>query len=102
MCDEFLEFIQVGMIVFGFVVFEMIKGFEQFVMDVDMFVEKVVEQICVGEFYVVMYVYNIVWIKLIYDEVEDVYVCNVLCYEGDDEYDVLMLIVWLIVGRDGL
>lgn len=101
MRDEFPEFIQVGMIVPGFVASEMTKGSEQFAMDADTFAEKVVEQIRAGEFYVVTHAYNIVRIKPIHDEVEDAYARNAPRYEGDDEYDVPTLIARLTAGRDG-
>ena len=92
MRDEFPDFIQVGMIVPGFVASEMTKGSEQFAMDADTFADKVVEQIRAGEFYVVTHSYNMVRIKPIHDKIEDAYARNAPRYEGDEEYDVPTLI----------
>ena len=101
MRDEFPDFINVGMIVPGFVASEMTKGSEQFAMDADSFAEKVVEQIRAGEFYVVTHSYNIVRIKPIHEAVEAAYERNAPRYEGDEEYDVPTLIARLTAGRDG-
>lgn len=98
---EFPDFVQVGMIVPGFVASEMTKGSEQFAMDADTFAEKVVEQIRGGEFYVVTHAYNIERIKPIHEEIEDAYARNAPRYDGDDEYDVPTLIARLTAGRDG-
>ncbi|MEO1662503.1 MAG: SDR family NAD(P)-dependent oxidoreductase [Pseudomonadota bacterium] len=101
MRDEFPDFIQVGMIVPGFVASEMTKGSEQFAMDADTFADKVVEQIRAGEFYVVTHSYNMVRIKPIHDEIEAAYARNAPRYEGDEEYDVPTLIAKLTAGRNG-
>lgn len=101
MRDEFPDFIDVGMIVPGFVASEMTKGSEQFAMDADTFAEKVVEQIRAGEFYVVTHSYNMVRIKPIHEAVEAAYERNAPRYEGDEEYDVPTLIARLTAGRDG-
>lgn len=101
MQDEFPDFVQVGMIVPGFVASEMTKGSEQWAMDADTFAEKVVEQIRAGEFYVVTHAYNIERIKPIHDKIEDAYARNAPRYEGDEEYDVPTLIARLTAGRDG-
>lgn len=101
MRDEFPDFIQVGMIVPGFVASEMTKGSEQWAMDADTFAEKVVEQIRAGEFYIVTHAYNIERIKPIHDQIEDAYARNAPRYDGDEEYDVPTLIARLTAGRDG-
>ncbi|MEM7460858.1 MAG: SDR family NAD(P)-dependent oxidoreductase [Pseudomonadota bacterium] len=101
MRDDFPDFIQVGMIVPGFVASEMTKGSEQLAMDADTFAEKVVTQIAAGEFYVVTHAYNIERIKPIHDEIEGAYARNAPRYDGDDEYDVPTLIARLSAGRDG-
>lgn len=101
MRDEFPDFVQVGMIVPGFVASEMTKGSEQWAMDADTFADKVVEQIRAGEFYVVTHAYNIERIKPIHDKIEDAYARNAPRYDGDDEYDVPTLIARLTAGRDG-
>lgn len=101
MRDEFPDFVQIGMIVPGFVASEMTKGSEQFAMDADTFAENVVDQIRAGEFYVVTHAYNIVRIKPIHNEIEDAYARNAPRYEGDEEYDVPTLIARLTAGRDG-
>lgn len=101
MRGEFPDFIQVGMIVPGFVASEMTKGSEQFAMDADTFSEKAVEQIRAGEFYVVTHAYNMVRIKPIHDAIEAAYARNAPRYEGDEEFDVPTLIARLTAGRDG-
>ena len=101
MRDDFPEFIQIGMIVPGFVASEMTAGSEQFAMDADTFAEKVVAQIAAGEFYVVTHAFNIERIKPIHDKIEDAYARNAPRYDGDDEYDVPTLIARLRARRDG-
>ncbi len=101
MRDDFPDFIQVGMIVPGFVASEMTAASAQFAMDADTFAEKVVSQISAGEFYVVTHAYNIERIKPIHRQIEDAYARNAPRYEGDDEYDVPTLIARLRAGRDG-
>lgn len=101
MRDDFPDFVQVGMIIPGFVASEMTKGSAQWAMDADTFAEKVVEQIRAGEFYVVTHSYNIERIKPIHDKIEDAYARNAPRYEGDEEYDVPTLIARLTAGRDG-
>ena len=101
MRDELPDFVQIGMIVPGFVASEMTKGSEQFAMDADTFAEKVVEQIRAGEFYVVTHAYNMVRIQPIHDRIADAYARNAPRYEGDEEYDVPTLIAKIRARRDG-
>ncbi|MEM7328262.1 MAG: SDR family NAD(P)-dependent oxidoreductase [Pseudomonadota bacterium] len=101
MRDDFPEFIQVGMIVPGFVASDMTAGSEQFAMDADTFAEKVVTQIAAGEFYIVTHAFNIERIKPIHDKIEDSYARNAPRYDGDDEYDVPTLLARLRARRDG-
>ncbi|MEL7232176.1 MAG: SDR family NAD(P)-dependent oxidoreductase, partial [Pseudomonadota bacterium] len=92
MRDDFPDFIKVGLIVPGFVASDMTKGSEAFAMSADTFAEKVVKQIASGEPYVVTHAYNIERIKPIHAAIEDAYARNAPRYEGDDEYDVPLLI----------
>lgn len=101
MRDEFPDFIQVGMIIPGFVASDMTKEVQQLAMDADTFAEKVVEQIRAGEFYVVTHAYNMVHIQPIHDRIADAYARNAPRYEGDDEYDVPTLIAKMRSRRDG-
>lgn len=101
MRDDFPDFVQVGMIIPGFVASEMTAGSEQFAMDADTFAEKVVDQIAAGEFYVVTHAYNVERIKPIHAKIEDAYARNAPRYDGDDEYDVPTLIARLRARRDG-
>jgi len=101
MRDDFPDFIQVGMIIPGFVASEMTAGSAKFAMDADTFAAKVVDQIAAGEFYVVTHAFNIERIKPIHAKIEDSYARNAPRYEGDDEYDVPTLIARLTAGRDG-
>jgi NAD(P)-dependent dehydrogenase (short-subunit alcohol dehydrogenase family) len=101
MRDDFPDFIQVGMIIPGFVASEMTAGSAKFAMDADTFAAKVVDQIAAGEFYVVTHAFNIERIKPIHANIEDAYARNAPRYEGDDEYDVPTLIERLKTGRNG-
>lgn len=92
MRNDFPDFIQVGMIVPGLVASEMTKGSEAYAMSADDFAAKVVEQIRAGEFYVVTHGYNIERIKPIHAAIEDAYARNAPREEGDEQYDVQMLI----------
>ena len=92
MRDDFPDFIKVGMIVPGFVASDMTKGSEAFAMSADTFAEKVVSHIAAGEPYVETHSYNIERIKPIHNAIEDAYARNAPRYDGDDEYDVPLLI----------
>ena len=92
MRDDFPDFIKIGMIIPGFVASDMTAGMEAFAMDADRFASKVVEQVYAGEFYIVTHSYNIERIRPVHAEIERAYAENAPRYEGDDEYDVQLLI----------
>ncbi|MEM7492052.1 MAG: SDR family oxidoreductase [Pseudomonadota bacterium] len=92
MRDDFPDFIKVGMIIPGFVASDMTAGMEAFAMDADRFAAKVIEQIDAGEFYIVTHSYNIERIRPIHAEIERAYAENAPRYEGDEQYDVQLLI----------
>ena len=92
MRDDFPDFIQIGMIIPGFVSSEMTPGSEAIAMNADTFADKVVTQIAAGEFYVVTHPYNVVHIQARHEKLMDSYARNAPRYEGDDEHDVTTLI----------
>ena len=98
MRDDFPDFIKVGMIVPGFVASDLTAGSEAYAMSADEFAGKVVEQIEAGEFYVVTHGYNIERIKPIHVAIEDAYARNAPREEGDEKYDVQLLIKRLRSG----
>lgn len=92
MRDDFPDFIKVGMIIPGFVASDMTAGLEAFAMDADRFASKVIEQINAGGFYIVTHSYNIEHIRPIHAEIERAYAENAPRYDGDEKYDVQLLI----------
>lgn len=92
--EEVPEFIQVGLIIPGYVKTEMTKGAPGG-MDVDRFTSICMEQIKAGEFYIVSHAYNIVRIEARQKEIAGAYAKYAPRYEGDDEFDVRSLIARL-------
>ena len=92
MRDDFPDFITVGMIVPGLVASEMTKGLERYSLNADTFAARAIEQMRDGEFYVVTHGYNIERIKPIHAAIEDAYARNAPREEGDEQYDVQLLI----------
>ena len=91
--DELPDFIDVGLIIPGFVKSEMTPPpFGDFAMEADAFAEKVMQQIRDGAFYIVGHAYNIERVKPIHEEIERAYATYAPRYEGDEEYDVRTLV----------
>jgi short-subunit dehydrogenase len=91
--NEMPDFIDVGLVVPGFVNSEMHdpkigpQG-----MDTDHFVAVAMKQIRAGEFYVVTHAFNIEHINARHNAVSKAYATYAPRYDGDDEYDVKTLI----------
>lgn len=101
MRDEFPDFIRIGLICPGFVKSEMTASpFGEQAMDTDAFAAKVVEQIRAGEFYVVTHAYNIERIRPIHEEVEAAYGKYAPRYDGDEEYDVPILMARFLESQN--
>lgn len=94
LCEEVFDYVGVGFLILGFV--NMLFVLVDVGMDVDEFIEIVMLQIKVGEFYIVMYLYNVVKIEECMSEICDVYVKYVLCCEGDQVFDVCILFEWMV------
>lgn len=90
--DEAPEFMDVGIIIPGFVHTEI--GPEVFMkmgMSPDEFVDKIVPQMKDGQFYLVGHSYNIVRITEEYEQVKAAYAKYAPRYDGDKKYDVQFL-----------
>lgn len=90
--DESPEFMDVGIIIPGFVFTEI--GPEKFMkggMSPDEFADRLLPQMKAGQFYLVGHAYNIVRITEEYEEVKAAFDNYAPRYEGDEEYDVKTL-----------
>ena len=93
MREDFPEHVTVGLICPGFVASEMTHpDVAQYAMKADEFAKIVMAQILDGAFYIVSHAYNIERIKPIHAELEAAYAKYAPRYEGDEEYDVKLLI----------
>ena len=87
--EEMPDFIDVGLIVPGFVGTEMhAKPVASLGMSADQFAEVVMPQIKKGERFVVSHAFNIEHITERYEAVSKAYEAYAPRYEGDDEFDV--------------
>ena len=87
--EEMPDFIDVGLIVPGFVGTEMhAKPVASLGMSADQFAEVVMPQIKKGERFVVSHAFNIEHITERYEAVSKAYETYAPRYEGDDEFDV--------------
>ena len=87
------DFIDVGIVVPGFVQSEMhASGVNKMGMNTDQFVEIAMKQIRLGEFYVVTHAYNIEHINARHTALSKAFDTYAPRYEGDDEYDVKSII----------
>lgn len=90
--EEMPEYVKVGSIFPGFVSTELTSGFGQFAMDADEFVSRCIPQIKAGEHFVVTHAYNLEHIDNRYNELKQAFGQYAPRYEGDDEYDVRVLL----------
>jgi NAD(P)-dependent dehydrogenase (short-subunit alcohol dehydrogenase family) len=94
--EELPDFIDVGLIVPGFVTSEMhLPAVAPLGMDADRFAAIAMPQIRAGERFVVTHAYNIEHIDERYQAVSKAYRHYAPRYEGDDEYDVAALMARL-------
>jgi len=91
LAEETPDFIEVALIMPGFVNSEMTRGpFDG--MDTDAFASKVIQQLKAGEFYIVSHAYNKVRLNERYSVIAAAYDKYAPRYPGDDEFDVRTLI----------
>jgi NAD(P)-dependent dehydrogenase (short-subunit alcohol dehydrogenase family) len=94
LAEETPDFIEVALIMPGFVISEMTRGFPQG-MDADEFAATVMAQLKAGEFYIVSHAYNRVRLEERFSAIAAAYDKYAPRYSGDDEYDVRTLIAKL-------
>jgi len=92
--EEVPDFIQVGLIIPGYVKTGLTKNAPGG-MEADRFASIAMEQIRAGEFYIVSHAYNIVRIEERHKEIAAAYAKYAPRYEGDDEFDVRAMIARL-------
>ncbi len=96
--EEVPDFIDVGLIIPGFVQSELLPDMS-LGMETDRFTGIAMEQMKAGEFYIVSHAYNIVKIEERQREIADAYARYAPRYEGDDEYDVRTLLARIMGAR---
>ena len=90
--EQMPDFITVGLIIPGWVASEMSADFNAYTMPTDEFAGIIYPQIKAGERFVVSHAYNAVRIDERMDALKDAYARHAPRYEGDDEYDVRILV----------
>ena len=93
------DFINVGLIIPGFVKSGLTEAVAHLAMDTDQFASIVLKQVGDGKFYIVSHGYNMEHIKDRYDEIAKAYVDYAPRYEGDEEYDVRYLLAKMRGGN---
>jgi NAD(P)-dependent dehydrogenase (short-subunit alcohol dehydrogenase family) len=91
LAEEMPDFIEVALIMPGLVESDMTRDFFQG-MPADEFAGKVLAQLKAGEFYIVSHAYNKVRLDERYTKIAASYDRNAPRYEGDDEYDIRVLV----------
>lgn len=90
--EEAPPYMDVGIIIPGFVFTEIgPKKFMQMGMYPDEFVDRLMPQIKAGEFYIVSHPYNVVRIEEAHQEVKQAFDTYAPRFEGDEKYDVQIL-----------
>ena len=90
LAEETPDWLEVALIMPGFVTSEMTKGFAPG-MDTDAFAALVMKQLKAGEFYIVSHAYNMVRVDDRYHKVSEAFAKYAPRYDGDDEFDVRTL-----------
>ncbi|MEQ9315979.1 MAG: SDR family NAD(P)-dependent oxidoreductase, partial [Henriciella sp.] len=90
--EQMPDFITVGLIIPGWVATELSPGFENVAMDADEYAGIIYPQLLEGERFVVSHAYNTVRIDERIDALKDAYARYAPRYEGDEEYDVRLLL----------
>ena len=89
--EEVPDFMEVGFICPGLVNSELGEDGISFGMDTDQYTAVAMEQIKAGKFYIVSHAYNKARIDNRYAEISEAYNTYAPRYEGDEEYDVRIL-----------
>jgi len=90
--EQMPEFINVGLIIPGFVKSGLTARVADLAMDADRYAEIVLQQVADGRFYIVSHAYNIEHINERHAELTDSYAKYAPRYEGDEEHDVRHLL----------
>ena len=90
--EQMPDFINVGLIIPGFVKSGLTEAVGHLAMDTDEFAAIVLKQVAQGEFYIVSHSYNMKHIEERYSEISAAYATYAPRYEGDEEYDVRFLL----------
>ena len=93
--EQMPDYINVGLIIPGFVSTGMTETVGHLAMNADQFAQIVLKQIADGRFYIVSHAFNMVHIQQRYAEIEQAYQTYAPRYEGDEEYDVRFLLASL-------
>ena len=86
--EQMPDYVNVGLIIPGFVKSGLTQRVAHLAMDTDEFAETVLRQIADGKFYIVSHAYNMAHIEQRYAEIRDAYATYAPRYEGDEAYDV--------------
>ena len=97
--EQMPDFINVGLIIPGFVKSGLTEAVAHLAMDTDQFASIVLKQVADGKFYIVSHGYNMEHIKDRYDEIAQAYEDYAPRYEGDEEYDVRYLLAQMRGGN---
>lgn len=99
--EELPEHVSIGLICPGFVRSELIPpSVAHLAMDTDEYASIVLKQIKAGEFFIVSHAYNMVGLGKRYAEISQAYEAYAPRYEGDENYDVRVLLAKLAQARD--
>ena len=90
--EQLPEFINVGLIIPGFVDTGLTKGIGHLAMDADKFASIALEQISDGQFYIVSHAYNMQRVEERYAEISQAFESYAPRYSGDEEFDVRHLL----------
>ena len=90
--EQMPDFINVGLIIPGFVKTGLTARVGNLAMDADEYAGIVVRQVEEGRFFIVSHGYNMVHIQDRYDEISAAYEAHAPRYDGDEEYDIRALL----------
>ena len=98
--EQMPDFVNVGLIIPGFVKSGLTEAVAHLAMDTDEFAGIVLKQVEAGSFYIVSHAYNMHHIQDRYDEIAAAYEAFAPRYDGDEEYDVRYLLAQMRAQRD--
>ncbi|WP_300393532.1 SDR family oxidoreductase [Henriciella sp.] len=90
--DQMPDFIKIGLIIPGWVASELNPDFNEYAMETDAFADIIYPQIKAGERFVVSHAYNAVRIEQRMGALKSAFTKYAPRYEGDEEYDVRILV----------